>query len=360
MATTTDQTLRVACQGDFRRDVDADKCTVSVKLLVSGSPSGSNLILDGDAATAPEMTQYHPGHFTYTTSGAPFTRGETYRATYTPYIGGTSQDTITQDFTAYTDTTSAVPPAAQHYYTTLNARNIVRASLGIQQKTSTVAGQEPGSASSLDIVNDAHERVWRDHRFQFQLGEPVYIDLIADQSRYQLPVDFMELQGITKPNDHLVRWTPKPWEWIRNARERSFVNPVNEMYYCVVSDPPDTLTGFTRYALEVFPTPSSFIESGAVIDYYRECPKVVSDSDIPPFPIGMFSLLKQAYRIEAFEQENDPRAPGEVAKYERLLDAAKRHDSRHMPTNLGSLVRGRYGDPMDNFDLYHDSGWEIP
>jgi hypothetical protein len=329
-------------------------------LLTSGTPSGIDLILDDDAATAPEMTQWQPGLFRYTTAGAPFTRGLTYRATYTPYLGGAAQTAITQDFIAHSDDTAPVPGRANSY-TTLGLRNIVRRSLGLQEQTATVTGMEPGSANSLDIVNDALERVWREHRWQFQMGEPVYGEIIANQSRYPLPDDFMELIAVTRPVDRLHKFVRADFRQIRAMRERSLSDPIHKTYYDVVSDPPALATGYTRYALELYPTPTGYLQAGYVLDYYRECPKMCEDTDIPPFPLGFHSLLKQAVRVEAFEQENDSRAVGEIQKYERLLVAAKDNDGRHMDTNLGSLINARPGgDAFDNIDLHHDWGWSIP
>jgi hypothetical protein len=252
-------------------------------------------------------------------------------------------------------------PLSSHTYTTAAFRNIVRRSLGIQEDDGTGIGQEPGSANSLDIVNDAFERVWREHRWQFQMADPVTISYVADQARYALPDDFMELIAVTAPGDRLHRFESTGYVNIRTMREKALVSPINRTFYSVVSDPPATLAAFTRYALELFPTPLANLADAAIVDYYRECPKVCEDTDIPPFPVGFHSLLKQAVRLEAFEQENDPRAAGETAKFERMLVAAKDNDGRHMQTNLGSLINAKpAADAFDNFDLHHDYGYEIP
>jgi hypothetical protein len=362
MGTTCNITLRVAAAGAFRPGTDYDRCLVSVKLLdANGDPTGSNLVLDGSMATAPEMTQWHPGYFVYTTAGLAFTRGSQYRATYTAYLGGTAQDTQTQDFYAHSEATAASAAPTLHTYTTLGLRNIVRRSLGIQEETDDIEGQEPGSANSLDMVNDACERVWREHRWQFTLGEPVYGPLVAGQSRYPLPDDFMELVGVTRPDDQSHVFTPATLQQIRSMRERGTHNPIHRTFYAVVSDPPADLTGHTRYALEIFPTPEGFLQSGYVLDYQREYPKLVNDTDAPPFPAGFHSILKQACRMEAFEQENVEVKDAEIQKFERMLDTAKKHDGRHLPTNLGSLIDASPStDAFDNTDLDHDSSYEIP
>lgn len=360
MPTTTNMTLRVAVQGGFRRDTDYDSCIVSVKLLDGdGNPTGSNLILDGDAETEQAMTQWQPGCFKYTTIGEPFTRGSQYRATYTPTLGGTEQTGITQDFYAHSEDAATSPSPSLHAYTTLQFCNIVRRATGIQEEVDGIEGQEPGSATAIDMVNDAFERVWREHRWQFQMGEPYYGPFIADQTRYQLPGDFMELIGITKPGDTVHRFEPASLQDIRRWREKGLSSGSHTTYYTIVSDPPNSATGTTGYCLEFYPTPSGFTQAAWVLDYYRQCPKVSSDTDVPPFPVGFASLLKQACRLEAFEQENIEYTPMETAKYADLLAKAKQFDGRHNPVNLGSMVQARPAvDAFDVPDLMHDISWE--
>lgn len=359
MGTTCNAVLRYAFSAGFRLNTEADGATVSVKLLdANGDPTGSNLILDGAAATAPAMTQYEPGKFTYTVTGSPLTRGKKYRATYTVTLGGTTAETGTQDFTAYSSATEQTAPSTANTYTLLDLREIVRKVLGIMPATNDqgLDAQEPGSDGTIAIVNDECESVWRAHRWTFQMGDSKYGQLIANCPKYQLPIDFMELKSIVKPNQIAHRYKRETWEKIRELRERAVVAPPLITYYTVVSDPPADLSAVTRYALEVWPTPAAFEDNGYVIDYYREYPRMNTDADVCPFPVGFHSAIKQCVRAAAMESENDPEAPKERAKAEAMLARAAQHDGRHNEMNLGSMVDR----DKSSWDLYEPEASHDP
>jgi hypothetical protein len=352
MASIVQHTFDVAFGEGGRRSTECDGCTVSVKLLDGdGEPTGSNLTISVAPAslTAPEMTQWQPGLFTFTSNAAvaPFTRGSSYRATYTITLGGATAETVTQDFTAYSEATTASDISSYHVYSLAQLRNVARRALGIQEETATLTGQEPGGNSTLTIVNEALEALWNAHRWGFQVADRYYISLVANQYQYRLPIEFMELQNLCKPGDLVGRTARMDWTAIREMRERNSPSPTNITYYCVVSDPPDALTGYTRYILELWPTPPAYIDSGLVLDYYRHCPVLSATTDIAPFPPGFHSLVHQAVRTAAFESETDPKAPMERIKLEAMIDRAKRADGRHQDMNLGSLVRGHQADPYD-------------
>lgn len=359
MTTTADHTLQCAFGGGFRASTEADRATVHVQALSGTTPSGVNLILDGVSATVPDMTQWEAGAFTYTTTGAPLTRGSRYRAFFSIYLGGVIVESSTQDFTAASELVSAAAPTPPHAYTCLSLRDVVRRTLGLATSDATSGPQEPGGSNSLDIVNDELEAIWRAHRWQWQMGDRVYGALIPNQSKYRLPSDFMELKNLVKPNNIAHRFVRQTWEKIRELRERAVSAPPLVNYYAVVSDPPSSLSGLTRYALEMWPIPLTYEQSGYVLDWYREYPKISADADIAPFPIGFHSAVKQCVRAAAMESENDPKAGDERAKAEGMLARAAQHDGRHTEMNLGSMIERRNSiDPWDP-EASHDAFTEI-
>ncbi len=349
MAATVQHTFRVALTAPpgHRRDVDADGATVSVKLLdANGAPTGPNLvIIAAGALTSPPLLQYAPGKFTLTSTGAPapFTRGARYRATYTIDVGGVTVQTVTQDFTAFSDALH-LKPAEQHLYTTGAMRNIARRALGIAEKTATQAGDEPGGSNSLDIVNDGLEDLWGRHRWTWQLAEPWYFDLVPGIDRVLLPEDYMETKSLQRRGASMTNFVEQDLEWIARAREKSPSHPGHVIYYAVVADPPHEASGLIRYALEIFPPPAAggYVQDAGVLHYYRTCPKVCTDADLIPFPRGFHQLAKLAVRAEAFESEGEnENADRERAKLEAKLGRAVAQDARHGPQSCGSMIRTR-------------------
>ena len=343
MGSTADRTFKVAYSLGFRDEFECDGATVSCKLLdANGVPTGANLDLSIVApTTTPAMTQWHPGLFTYTTTNLPLTRGSRYRATYIITVGGATAETVTQDFTAESDLTTAADQTTFHRYTCLMLRDTIRRALGLADSDNANGAQEPGSATTLEMVNDTLQNLWREHRWMFQTADRRYIDFVANQHRYELPREFMELISVAKRDDLIWKFIPKPLAWLRNQREGRTPTPGYVTYYTILSDPTDDFTSETRFVLEIWPTPTSFEQAGMVLDFNRECPRVLADADIVPVPLGYQSLLKQAVRSEAFEQENDEKAEPERLKFERMLAHARRHDSRHGEQNLGSMIERR-------------------
>ncbi len=342
MPATTNMTLRVALTGQWRADVDADGAVVTVKLLdANGAPTGGDLVLKAPATTNPAMTQYAPGKFKFTTDAAPFTRGSRYRATYVITVGGVAQPAQTQDVTAYSQDLHP-RPTSFHTWTTLQMRNIVRRALGIREKTATQEGQEPGSYNSLEIVNNGLEWLWREHRFTFQLAEPWYFDLIAGQERVALPDDYMEIESLERRGLVLGNFCRADLAWVQRMRQKAITAPVWDVHYDIVTDPPHEGTGLVTYALELWPTPTAFIESAGALVYYRQYPKVTQDSELIPFPAGFHSVAALAVTMEAFESEGDKESAAEArGKFEAKLAKAIRHTARAGPQDLGSMIRGK-------------------
>jgi hypothetical protein len=326
-------TFQVAFSKGFRTITEADRATVSCRLLIDGEPSGADIVLAEPDVTSPEMHQWDRGLFRFQTENCPLVRGQRYRATYTIYLGGEVAETVTQDFTAHSDYRAGTTPASElHDYRLSSLRNIVRRTLGLADN------QEPGSADSREIVNDALESLWREHRWQFQVADPVHISFIANQYKYRLPHDFMEVISVAAPSDITTTFSPALWPQIRSLRERHIVSPARKFLYAVVSDQGESLGHRMRYAIEIWPTPGTFVQSAMIVDYYREYPRLLEETDIAPFPNGLHSLVKQSVRMAAMESENDPKAADERLKYERMLAAARDHDGRHSERNLGSLI----------------------
>lgn len=362
MAITCNMVLRCAFSEGTRRITDADGATVSVKLLVDGSPSGSNLDLDGAGTTSGTMTQYHPGQFIYVTASTTFTRGSQYRATYTITVGGTTAETVTQDFYAESDLQSVASqtdsPTEIHYYTFQNCKNIVRRALGLYvDETTDSNSQEPGSASAGDIVNDAMEMLWNAHPWTFRFSDPKYLDAAANMFRYHLPKDFGSLVKLVRANNLTHECIRLPIDAIYSLREQSVGTTANVTYYDVVFDPNYSLSAVTdihsiggRYLLEIWPTPSAFTQNAWLVVYERECPKLTVDANIAPFPMGFHRLVKRALRYTAFEAEGDPQQDVEYQKYLTELASAIRADGRHGDWNLGSMVERRYGSTYDRLD----------
>lgn len=359
MGTTVNRTFRVAYPDGFRDEFECDGATVQCKALdANGDPTGAYIELATGAVTAPAMEQWHPGLFKYTTTNLPLTRGSSYRAYYTITVGGVAGDVIEQDFIAESDLTTAADTSDFHQFTALQLRDVVRRVLGLQDSSDTENGpQEAGSADTLEIVNDALQNLWREHRWLFQTSDRFYMDFVAHQHRYLLPLEFLSLKALTRRDDRTWRMVPKPLEWIQARRQQRAESPATVTYYCILSDPPDEKTQQQRWVLEVWPTPAEYVQSALVLEFEREFQALCEDDEIAPVPLGYQSLVKQAVRAEACEQEQDEHAEMERAKFDRMLAAARKYDSRHSEVNLGSMIdRSRPDDADGDWDAYaaHD------
>lgn len=352
LGTTLDMTLRYASGGGFRAQYEVDKCTVSVKELdANGDPTGSNLILDGDAGTAPELYQYHPSYFRYRTTGCPFTRGKRYRATYTPYIGGTAQTAETQDFYATSETTAEHSVNVSRAFHALNfgqLKDVARKAVGLVDSSSTeFAAQELGSMSAGDVVNDAIEMIYNAHAWTFKPTDRVFIDQIKNQIKYQLPLNFGELMTIRARANITHIMKRMDFHELVEYHEGDTSRVSNATYYCIHADPPTSPTpgtqeaAYVAYCLYVWPTPDVFLQDFWVVHYKRAYRKMSADTDVAPFPVGYAKLLRQAVRAVTFEVENDPVAPAERAILDRMLAEAMQRDGEHTETNFGSMVDRR-------------------
>lgn len=332
--------------------MDADGATVTCKLLdAAGVPTGPDLTLQAaPPLTNPPLVQYAPGQFRFTSTGAPLTRGNRYRATYAISVGGGVAETVTQDFTAFSQ---ALHPRPTEFlaFTTLAMRNVVRRALGLKEEVPpSQPGQEPGAHSSLEYVNMALEALWREHRWTWQLAEPAYLDIVGGQTRIPLPDDYLEIKSLQRAGASMVNFIESDLEEIAFLREKAPGTPGWDLRYAVVSDPPHEATGRVAYAIEVFPPPAGYIQAGAILHYYRQCPVVTNNTDLIPFPTGFQQVAVLACRVEAFEGEGDTEnAAAERTKFEAKLLRVIGADARHGPRDCGSMIRDDH-DPSEGRD----------
>lgn len=201
-------------------------------------------------------------------------------------------------------------------------------------------GDDPGSATANEIVNDALQEVWAAHKWAFREADSIALDAVGGQPYLVLPVDFLRLRAVEKSadqNHHMIKVTPRE---MRQLRERNINTSNTRTCYYVNHNPPVALDQVPRPVMEIWPTP---VESGAnayTIDYARICPGVGADSNIPPFPLGLAPLLKQAVRCIAAEQEEDEAADRERAKFELYVKRFAAMDGERLDTDqLGPINR---------------------
>ncbi len=322
--------------------IDADRATIrSATCDADGTFTGSLLVLNTDSETTPEMTQADPGRFTFTTTSSPFTRGTRYKAIIDIYIGGVLAQSHSQIFVAESRD-AATRRVDANLYTVRELRDYVLRSLGLGTSDS---GSEPGSADSLDIVNDALQALWHAHEWTWKPADEFVVNFAAGQFAYQLPAEYVGLRSVhrfTQSYDCAVR---TPINEIRDLRiAGGDVIAEDSVLYDIIYEPNAGETEGGAYIIEVYPTPSQYQQNALSVRYLKDLGRLCADDEYPPFPASFTPLVKQACRCEAFRVENDARYEVEQLVYDRMLANAIKADAITEGSNLGSLVeRSVYG-----------------
>lgn len=346
MPATVDRTFEVA-YANTPRDADRALLRVQTTTGIGGTASGSDLTI-ADAATQVEMAQYHPGLFSYTTTGDRLTRGQTYRAFYSIEVGGSEVATPTQDFTATGDGFDSLLARDPHVFTVARLESYISAVLG------ETDGQNPGTSTRLEIINDAVQMVWDEHQWQFRDADPWHMDLVADQFRYRLPRDATTIDQVIFRDDNTRTTHRVPIDDIVRLRENEPTSTPLLLYWNVRYDATgdDPLTE-GRYVLEVWPTPTAFEDRALQIRYQRRPLALCKTTDVIPLPNGFHTLIKHAC---AFLAAEDVGGEELIAlwgrRYRRSLSIAKQSDGRYGPSNLGSMRQrpSALHDELDPFD----------
>jgi len=202
----------------------------------------------------------------------------------------------------------------------------------------------PGSDGLTQMVNNALLWVWMAHPWSFRHADPINLDVVAGVPYINLPVDFMRLLAIEKKDDENHQMVHVTQEEMRSLRERAFsLQSLSHItYYYISSNPGRDLTSVPVSKLEIMPTPTATDSNVYVMDYERFTPALSADTDIPPVPLGMFPLLRQAVRAQAALDEGHEDAPIEAARRDALLKVAIQADDYRVDTNhMGPILTRR-------------------
>lgn len=335
--TTLNRTFTAQYTSGAVPGLDADRATIRAATCdADGTFTGSLLGLDADSETMPEMTQADPGRFTYTTTSSPFTRGTRYKAIIDIYVGGVLAQSHSQIFIAESRD-AATRRADANLYTTRELRDYVLRSLGLGTSES---GSEPGSADSLDIVNDALQNLWHAHEWTWLPADEYVINFAAGQYAYPLPAEFKALKSVhrfTDSYDCAIRASINDIRDMRLGGDNDVI-PEDRVLYDIVYDPNERETEGGSYIIEVYPTPSAYQQNALSVRYLKDLGRLCADDEYPPFPASFTPLVKQACRCEAYRVENDARYETEQLIMDRMLAQAIRADALTEGSNLGSLV----------------------
>lgn len=348
MATTADRTFEVA-YSLTPRDADVANLRVQTTTGIGGTASGSDITLAAGPLTEVEMVQYHPGLFTYTTTGGRLTRGQTYRAFYSIEVGGSEAETHTQDFTATGDTFDSLLARDPHVFTVARLEAYISAVLGESD------GANPGTSTRLEVINDALQMIWDEHQWQFRDADPWQLSLVAGQFRYRLPIDVTTVDQVIFRNDNTRVAIQIPIDDIVRLREQEPTSTPLAIYwatrYDATSDDPTTEG---RYVLEVWPTPVAFEDRALQVRYQRRPLVLCKTTDVIPLPNGFHTLVKHAVAWLAAE---DVGMDAELTarwerRYRMSLERAKKADGRYGPSNLGSMRQrpSALDEELDPFD----------
>lgn len=107
--------------------------------------------------------------------------------------------------------------------------------------------------------------------------------------------------------------------------------------------------GYVRSLIELYPRPSSTVESALVLTYHRQ-PHVTSSTDIIPIPHWMNGSFGQLCRALASTIEDDDARSAAKEEYLSRLDALKRRDGMSSP-NIGKW-RGSVEEPMTSMRMH--------
>ncbi|MFI4881799.1 MAG: hypothetical protein ACIAQU_04360 [Phycisphaerales bacterium JB064] len=332
MATTVDQTFEVA-YSQTPMDADTAKLRIQTTTALNGTASGSDITLETGPVTEVEMSQYHPGLFSYTTTGGVLTRGQTYRAFYSIEVGGSEAETHTQDFTAFGDAFDSLLARSPYTLTLADMQGYVSRVLGESDLSN------PGTSTLIDIVNDAIQRVWDAHPWSFRTSDPWQMSLVSGQYRYRLPIDCVDIDQIVWRDNLTAKVQRKPIDTIVRLRENTSTGATNLLYWDAVYDstPDDPMTE-GRHILEVWPTPTGFRDRALEVRYQRRPMKVCKAADVIPLPHGYHTLVKECVRyLAAAEVGMNEQAAYWKAEYLDALRERKEADNRYGPTDLGRV-----------------------
>lgn len=150
----------------------------------------------------------------------------------------------------------------------------------IKRKVKRILGDESGAliedTDIVDWVNDAQIDIARKSEV---LQDYVSQDVIADQTQYNLPDDFIKIVAVSYNGIDLSKTTRSELSSISPARDAESLRDTPSRYY---------LWG---NRLWLFPKPNTDLSDGLII-YYVFSPQPLSDDrDVPTIPIHMHEAI---------------------------------------------------------------------